>query len=219
LTSVKTVKNPHDLRNPPSSVRFRSGLRKGKQIYMISVTELRSGTVFEDKGEYFLVLSYEHIKMGRGSGNVKVKVKNLESGSTVEKSFITGAKVQEVNLVRKKVQYLYRDSEGHHLMDLADYEQFTIRASLVSEVAKFLKEGMELVLLVINDKPVSIEIPKIVEYKVTQTGGSARGNTVGATYKDAVLENELTVKVPLFIKTGEVIRVDTRTNEYVERAK
>ncbi|OGD92217.1 elongation factor P [Candidatus Curtissbacteria bacterium RIFCSPHIGHO2_02_FULL_40_17] len=186
---------------------------------MLLVTELRAGKVFEEKGQYYLVLTYEHIKMGRGSGTVKVKVRSLSSGATVEKSFITGAKVAEVNLNRKKVQYLYKDSQGCHLMDIESYEQFAVPVSLISDIGKFLKEGMELTLGVIDDKPVSVEIPKIIEYKITQTGGSARGNTVGATYKDATLENGLTVKVPLFIKTGEVIRVDTRSGEYVERAK
>ena len=186
---------------------------------MISVTELRSGVVFEDKGEFFLVLSYGHIKMGRGSGTVKVKVKNLNSGATVDKSFNTGTKVQEVNLLRKKMQYLYKDDQGCHLMDIATYDQFVIDKRLVSDVAKFLKEGMELALFAIGEKPLYVEIPKIVDYKVLQTGGSDKGNTVGASYKDAVLENGLTVKVPLFIKTGEIIRVDTRTSEYVERAK
>ncbi len=186
---------------------------------MISVTDLRSGTVFEDKGQYFFVISYEHIKMGRGSGNVKVKVKNLESGATVEKSFITGAKVQEVNLNRKTVQYLYRDGQGCNLMDMQSYEQFAVPLSLVSDIGKFLREGMEVTLFLIGDKPVNIEIPKMADYKVTQTGGSARGNTAGAAQKDAVLENGLTVKVPLFIKTGELIRVDTRNGQYVERAK
>jgi elongation factor P len=104
-------------------------------------------------------------------------------------------------------------------MDIDSYEQFTISQSLIGNLAKFLKEGMELTLFVIEDKPLYIEIPKIVEYKVTQTGGSVRGNTVGASFKDAVLENGLTVKVPLFIKNGEIIRVDTRSGEYVERAK
>ena len=186
---------------------------------MINVTELRSGIVFEDKGEYFLVLSYEHIKMGRGSGTVKVKVKNLTIGATIEKTFQTGAKVQEVNLERKKVQYLYQDGQGYHLMDLVSYDQFAVDKRLVEDMAKFLKEGMELTLFAVADKPLYIEIPKILEYKVAQTGGSARGNTVGASYKDAVLENGLTVKVPLFIKTGEIIRVDTRIGEYIERAK
>jgi len=186
---------------------------------MINVTELRSGAVFAENGQFWLVISYEHIKMGRGSGNVKVKVKNLESGSTVEKSFITGAKVQDASLTRKKVQYLYRDAEGVHLMDMESYEQFTVPGKLVTETAKYLKEGMEVNVLMVDGRAVSLEIPKIVDYKITQTGGSARGNTVGASQKDAVLENGLIVKVPLFIKTGEIIRVDTRTGTYSERAK
>lgn len=186
---------------------------------MISVTELGAGTVFEERGQYFLVLSYEHIKMGRGSGNVKVKVKNLTTGATIEKSFITGARVNEASLDRKKVQYLYRDGAGFHFMDNASYEQFSLLARLVGDFAPYLKEGMEITLFAVDDQPMYIELPKIVEYKVMQTGGAARGNTVGASYKDAVLENGLTVKVPLFIKSDEVIRVDTRTGDYVERAK
>src|SRR3989344_6111760 len=132
---------------------------------MLLVTDLRAGVVFEDKGEYFLVLSYEHIKMGRGSGTVKVKVKNLSSGAVIEKSFITGAKVTEANLVRKNVQYLYQDGEGYHLMDLGTFEQFVVEKKLVVDIAKFLKEGMELTLFAANDLPLYIEIPKIVDYK------------------------------------------------------
>lgn len=185
---------------------------------MVSVTELRSGIVYEQNGEYFQVLSYDHIKMGRGSGTVKVKVKNLTTGATTEKSFTTGARVQDVNLDRKKVQYLYTDNQIH-LMDVNTYEQFVVEKRLAAEIEKFLKEGMDIELFAVEGKPLFVQIPKIVDYKVSQTGGASRGNTVGASYKDAVLENGLTVKVPLFIKTGEVIRVDTRSGEYVERAK
>lgn len=186
---------------------------------MISVTELRAGIVFESKGEYFLVLSYEHIKMGRGSGTVKVKVRSLVTGATVAKSFITGARVADVNLERKKVLYLYKDGQGYHFMDNASYEQFSLLERLVGDFAPYLKEGLEITLFAVGDQPMYIELPKIVEYKVAQTGGAARGNTVGAAQKDAVLENGLVVKVPLFINMHEIIRVDTRTGDYVERAK
>src|SRR3990167_7156841 len=162
---------------------------------MISVTDLRAGAVFEDKGQYFLVLSYEHSKIARGSGNVKVRVRNLETGTTIDRTFNTGARVVDANLARKKSQYLYTDNQGFHFMDPVSYEQFTVDRKLVSDIAK------------------------IMEYKIIQTGGSARGNTAGSAQKDAVLENNLVVKVPLFIKSGEVIRVDTRTGQYVERAK
>lgn len=186
---------------------------------MISVTDLRSGTVFTEAGQFFLVLSYEHVKMGRGSGNVKVKVQNLESGANIEKSYITGARVQDVTLDRKKVQFLYRDTNRIHVMDMASYEQFELPVKIVEDILRFLKEGLELTLFTVGEKPLYVEIPKILNYKVTQTGGSAKGTSVGATYKDALLENGLTIKVPLFIKIGEIIRVDTRSGQYVERAK
>ncbi|MDP2632674.1 MAG: elongation factor P [Candidatus Curtissbacteria bacterium] len=186
---------------------------------MISVTELRAGTVFEERGDFFLVLSYEHIKMGRGGGTIKVKVRNLANGATIEKSFPNGNRVQEASIDRKKVQYLYSDSSGFHFMDNETYEQFTLADKLVGDYAPYLKEGLELLLFTIGDRPMYIELPKILDYQITQTGGASRGNTVGAAQKDAVLENGLRVKVPLFIKNGEVVRVDTRSGAYVERAK
>lgn len=185
---------------------------------MISVTELRSGSVFEEKSDYFLVINYEHSKIARGSGTVKVKVKNLSTGAIIDKTFTTGARVQEASLDRKKVQYLYMD-ETAHVMSMSNYEQFNIEKRLIEDFVKFLKEGMEIELFSVGSRPLFIQIPKIVDYEVKQAGGDARGNTVGAAQKDAVMENGLSVKVPLFIKTGEVIRVDTRSGEYVERAK
>lgn len=187
---------------------------------MISVTELRAGTVFEDRGEYFFVLTYEHIKMGRGTGTIKVKVRNLVTGATIEKSFVTGARVNEVSLDRKKVQYLYGDGEGFHFMEMDSYEQFVLPDRLIGDLTPYLKEELDITLFAVGERPLYIEIPKIFEYKVVQTGGTAKGNTAaGSAYKDALLENGLTVKVPSFIKTGEVIRVDTRSGDYVERAK
>lgn len=186
---------------------------------MISVTELRSGTVFSDNGAFLLVLSYEHIKMGRGSGNVKVKVRNLANGAVVEKSFITGARVQDVSLSRRKVQFLYKDNLGFHFMDFLSFEQFTLPNQKVLDNAPYLKEGLALVLFAVNDDPLYLELPKILDYIVAQTGGAARGNTVGASFKDALLENGLVVKVPLFIKNGDIVRVDSRTGQYAQRAK
>jgi elongation factor P len=185
---------------------------------MISVTDLKSGVVFEENRQYLLVLSYEHIKVARGTGTIKVKVRNLQTGSNVEKSFPTGGRVQDVSVDRKKVQYLYSDSKVH-VMDMENFEQFELDLKLVSDISKYLKEGMEITLFSVDEKPLYVEIAKIVDYKVEQTGGSARGNIVGSSFKDAVMENGLTVKVPLFIKNGEVIRVDTRDGSYVERAK
>lgn len=186
---------------------------------MISVTDLRAGIVYEENGQYLLVLSYEHIKMGRGSGNVKVKVRNLSTGAIVDKSYITGAKVNDVSLERNKVQFLYKDSSGFNVIDNSSFDQFVLPERIVSSDAPYLKDGLEFLLFTVSDKPLYIELPKILDYKVVQTAGSARGNTVGAAQKEAVLENGLKVKVPLFIKTEDIIRVDTRDGSYVERAK
>lgn len=185
---------------------------------MISVTELRAGTVFKDSNQYYLVVSYQHIKMGRGSGTVKVKVKNLTNGANLEKSFITGAKVEDVQLERRRVRYLYGNNKLH-LMDMNTFEQFEIDKAIVSNKQKYLKEGLEILLFLAENKPLYVEVPKIVEYKVVQTGGLVKGTSVAAAYKDAVLENGLTIKVPLFIKEGDVIRVNTESGEYSERAK
>lgn len=186
---------------------------------MISVTELRSGIVFEENGQYLLVISYEHIKIGRGSANVKVKVRNLTTGAITDKSYITGAKVADVQLTRNKVQFLYKDSNGFNVIDNSNFEQSVLPERIVSSDAPYLKEGLEFLLFTVDNKPLYIELPKILDYKVVQTAGSVKGNTAGAAQKEAVLENGLSVKVPLFIKTGDVIRVDTRDGSYVERAK
>src|SRR3989337_3638592 len=138
---------------------------------MISVTDLRAGAVFEDKGQYFLVLSYEHSKIARGSGNVKVRVRNLETGATIDRTFNTGAKVADANLTRKKTQYLYRDNQGFHFMDPMSYEQFTVERKLVEDVAKYLKENVDLTLLAVDDNPVGVATQKIIENKIVQQGG------------------------------------------------
>ena len=186
---------------------------------MINVRELKPGVVFIDQNQYLLVISYEHIKMGRGSGTVKVKVRNLVSGSTTEKSFITGARVQDVTLDRNKVQFLYKDGSGYHFMDMGTYEQLDLPDRIVGSDGPYLKEGQEIEVFSVEGKPMYLQLPKILEYKIVQTGGASKGNSVGATQKEAVLENGLKVKVPLFINNGEVVRVDTRDGSYVERAK
>src|SRR5579872_5934609 len=113
---------------------------------MISVTELRAGTVFEERGDYFLVLQYEHIKMGRGGGTIKVRVRNLASGANIEKSFPNGARVQDASLERKKVQYLYRDGANFNFMDNTTFEQFSLSEKLVGDYVPYLKEGLEITL-------------------------------------------------------------------------
>lgn len=186
---------------------------------MISVTDLRSGTTFEEDGQLFKVLSYEHIKMGRGTANVKVKVKNLRTGSMTDKSFISNAKVREAALSKKKYQFLYKDGENAYFMDEVTYEQIPIALRLLGDESSYLKEGMSIPILFTEDEPLSLELPPKIEFVVKETGPDLRGNTATNIFKDAILDNGLKVRVPLFTKVGDRVIVDTRTGEYSERAR
>ncbi|MEX2012908.1 MAG: elongation factor P [Candidatus Levyibacteriota bacterium] len=186
---------------------------------MISVTDLRSGIVFQEQGQLFQVLSYEHIKMGRGSANIKVKVKNVRTGTTVEKSFINGAKVDNVSVFKKDLQYLYRDPEGAYFMNPTTFEQISIPVKVIGSDAYYLKEGESYNISFLGDEALSLNLPPKMEFNVEDTAPGVRGNSATNVFKDAVLENGLKTKVPLFISVGDRIRVDTRTGQYSERAQ
>ena len=184
---------------------------------MISVTELRSGTAYEEDGQFFTVLSYEHIKMGRGSANIKVKVKNLKTGTIIDKSYINGAKIHDIHVVKKDMQYLYKDDDAVYFMDSVTYEQVSIPLKIVPEHI-YLKEGDTFTVSFLNREPLTVLLPPKMTFKVTETAPGAKGNSATNVFKEAILENGMKTKVPLFISTGEMIRVDTRTGAYSEKA-
>lgn len=184
---------------------------------MLNVTELRAGTVFEEQGNLFQVLSYEHIKMGRGSANIKVKVKNLRSGSTTEKSFINGARVNDVQVLKNDLQFLYKDEDSAFFMNPHTFDQVTVPLKLVEEPA-FLKEGENYNISFLGDEALAVNFPPKMDFKVIETGPSVKGNSVSNVFKDAILENGYTTKVPLFINVNDTVRIDTRTGAYSERA-
>jgi elongation factor P len=184
---------------------------------MINVNQLRNGRAFELEGEPFLVLKYGFTKMGRGTGNVKVKCRNLKTGAVVSKTFITGNKVQDIQLQRKKRQYLYSDADKSVFMDPESFEQLEIADDLLSEQKQYLIDGMEVQVLFWEDEALAVELPAKLEYEVKETGPGEKGNSATNVFKPAVLLNGLRVKVPLFINIGDKVRVDTRTGEYVER--
>ncbi len=184
---------------------------------MISVTELRAGTTYVQDGQYFIVLSYEHIKMGRGSANIKVKVRNIKTGSIVDKSYINGARVDDVSVVKRDMQYLYRDETHVYFMNPDNFEQVSMLLRLVPDYL-YLKEGETFSVSFLEGKPLSVQLPPKMIFKITETAPGVKGNSATNVYKDAVLENGIKVKVPLFINTGEMIRVDTRIGEYCEKA-
>lgn len=186
---------------------------------MLNVTELRAGTTFKDSQGIWEVVKYSHIKMGRGSANIRVKVKNLKTGATIEKTFTSGQKVEELTLTKKESQYLYGDPSNIVFMDKKNFEQFELPKLVVGDKAKFLKEGDTYEILVADDQVISVELPRTAVLKVSETGPGVKGDSVSAATKDAILENGLTVKVPLFINSGDKLKVDTRSGEYIERVK
>ena len=184
---------------------------------MISVTDLKRGAIFEDEGQIYQVLSYEHIKLGRGSATIKVRVKNLKTGSTTERGFINGAKINSVLVQRKELQYLYKDSENAYFMHPKTFEQISVSLNrLIDNI--YLKEGVNFFLNFLDDEALSLELPPKMEFKIEETGPSLRGNSATNIYKDAVLENGIKTKVPLFINISDTILIDTRTGQYSEKA-
>ncbi len=185
----------------------------------INITEVRNGSVFKEAGQLLLVISYEHVKMGRGSGVVKLKVKNLKTGATTERGFITGARVEAADVEKRPVQFLYKDTEAYNFMDPKTYEQFTISTQILGETAKYLKENLDCLLIVSGEEALSVDLPLSIIYTIKETGPEEKGNSVSNVYKEAVLDNDLIVKVPMFMHAGEKVKVDTKTGQYVERVK
>ncbi len=184
---------------------------------MIGVTELRAGTIFEEAGNLYLVLSYEHIKMGRGSANIKVKVKNLRQGSTTEKSFINGAKVNNVQVFKRDIQYLYKDDSQAFFMDPNSFEQIGVPLSLIGNDTAYLKEGESYNVSFLGNDPLALNLPPKMDFTIKEADPGVKGNTASNIYKDAVLDNGLRTRVPLFIRAGDKVRIDTRTGEYSQK--
>lgn len=189
---------------------------------MIGVTELRAGTAFREDGHVWVVIKYEHVKMGRGTATIKVKVRNLETGSTVEKSFISGARVEPAHTMRKEMTYLYNDGAKAYLMDPRTYEQIEMDMGLLKESIAYMKEGMTVQVLFLDDegnsRAITVSLPPKLALTVAEADPGVKGDSAANMLKNVKMENGLVVRAPLFIKEGDVILVDTRTGEYVERA-
>jgi elongation factor P len=184
---------------------------------MISVTDLRAGTTYEEDGQLLVVVSYEHIKMGRGSANIKVKVRNIKTGTTLERSYINGARVNNISVIKRELQFLYKDDAAAYFMDPSNYEQIQVELVKIPD-HHYLKEGETFVVSFRGEDALSVIMPPKMVFTVVETAPGARGNSATNVFKDAVLENGIKTKVPLFIDTGEKIRIDTRTGAYSEKA-
>ena len=184
---------------------------------MIDAGELRPGTTIERNRELYQVLSFDHVKLGRGSAIVRAKLKNLNTNAVTEETFRPEERFSRARIERNEAQYLYKDENAFVLMDNATYEQYHVGEDTVGDAARWLKEGDAVFVLMFDGRVIGVELPIAVEVEVTYTEPGFKGDTATGGTKPATVETGASVDVPLFVNTGEKIRVDTRTGRYMER--
>ncbi len=187
---------------------------------MFRTQDFRKNLKLELDGKPYVIVDFQHVNPGKGSAFVKTKLKNLETGLVIERTFKSGVDTfPKPDLEEKEMEFLYTDADGYHFMDQVTYETVALREDSVGDCKNYLQEGIKLFILYYNDRPISLELPNFVELKVAQTDPGLKGDTATGGQKKAILETGLQVSVPLFINEGEVLKIDTRTAEYVERVK
>jgi elongation factor P len=184
---------------------------------MASTSDFRNGMILEIDRELFRITEFLHVKPGKGGAFVRTKLKNVRTGSVIDRTFRAGEKVSEARLERTEFQYLYGDGTTFNFMNTESFEQIGIPAEQIASEKGYLKENTKVVILMQGESPVSVEIPTFVELTITATDPGVRGDTASGGSKPATLETGLVIQVPLFVETGDVVKVDTRTGEYVER--
>ncbi|HEX2501746.1 MAG TPA: elongation factor P [Methylomirabilota bacterium] len=184
----------------------------------VSTAEFRKGLKIELDGQPYNIVEFQHVKPGKGGAFVRTKLKHLRLGRVVDRTFRAGEKVGLVDYEQRSMQYLYKD-DNYHFMNLSTYEQIALGPDVVGEAASWLKETMEVDVLLINGAPAGVEVPNFVELEVVKTDPGVRGDTASGGSKPATLETGAVVQVPLFIDLGEILRIDTRTGAYIERAR
>lgn len=183
----------------------------------MQASDLKTGKIFKDEGFPFVVVKYEHTKTARGGATVKVKAKNLLTGQVLEKRYLSNTRVEDADVSRKNVQYLYKDN-GYVFMDPNTFDQFTLDSETVGDNALFLEEGGVVQVMSFESNPVAIELPPSVVFEITYTEPGYKGNTVSTVLKEATLTNGAVIKVPTFIKIGDKVKIDTRTGAYLSKA-
>ena len=185
---------------------------------MISTGDLKKGVVFEMDNKLFQVMDYQHLKIGRDSAQVRMRLRNVRTGAVIDRTVQAGEKWPRVRLEHRSVQYLYEDPPNYVFMDQQNYDQMTLSPAQLGDAVSYLKDGLEMELLMHDSEPIGVELPITVELRIEDTEPGFRGDTASGGTKPAKLESGLMVNVPLFVNTGEMIRVDTRSGTYIERA-
>jgi elongation factor P len=187
---------------------------------MYSTSDFRRGLRIQFKGEPYLIVEFQHVKPGKGGAFVRTKLKNLVNGRVLEETFRSGEKVEKPDLEEKNVQYLYFDvKDGYVFMDERSYEQVHLTAEQVGDSRYYLLENMSLALNLYQGRPIGLDLPTTVNLEVIQSDPGLKGDTATGATKPATLSTGLVIQVPLFINEGDVLKIDTRTGEYIERAK
>ncbi len=186
---------------------------------MYSTSEFRKGLKIEIDGAPYTIVEFLHVKPGKGGAFVRTKIKNLMTGKVLDQTFRSGEKVEKPDLVEREMQFLYREGDTFHLMDNATYEQLALTGEQLGDAVLFLTENMNVKVLFFNQQPVTAEVPNFVELTVAQTEPGVKGDTASGGSKPATLESGAVIQVPLFINEGDRLKVDTRTGNYIERAK
>jgi len=184
---------------------------------LINVGEIKRGIIIELDGQLQQIIDFQHIKMGRGSAQVRMKFRNVRTGQITERSFQATEKFQRVRLDRRTVQFLYSDGDQYHFMDTESFDQIALTKDQLGDAVNYLKDGLTMELLSYNDQPIGVELPITVDLRIEHTEPGFKGDTATGGTKPATLETGLVVQVPLFVNQGETIRVDTRTGTYLER--
>jgi elongation factor P len=184
---------------------------------MISTNDVKPGMALRLQEGLFQIVEYQHVKPGKGKAFVRMKLKNVESGAVLDRTFRADEDVEQAIIEKKDHQYLYRDDLGFHFMDLETYSQFAINPDLVGDSANYLIEGMTVVLPLYEGTPLGVDLPAAVELEVVQAEPAVKGDRVAGATKPVTVQTGLVVQVPLFVTTGDVIKVDTRSGEYLTR--
>jgi elongation factor P len=182
----------------------------------VSTAEFKKGLKIQFDGEPYSIVDFQHVKPGKGGAFVRTKLKHMKLGRVIDNTFRAGEKVELVDFDEKRMQYLYRD-DRYHFMDLDTYDQISLSAAEVGDARDFLKENIEVEILFINDSPVTVELPNFIELRIAKTDPGIRGDTASGGSKPATLETGAVVQVPLFLNQGDVVKVDTRSGEYLGR--
>lgn len=183
-------------------------------------TDIRNGLKIEIEGKPYIVVNFAHVNPGKGSAFVKAKIKNLITGQVLERTYKSGVDTLDVpDMEEKEMEYTYGDMDGYNFMDMTTFESVHLSHDQVGDAKLYLQEGIRVNILYFNERPISIDLPNFVELKVKETDPGLKGDTAQGGTKKAILDTDLQVNVPLFIEEGEVLKVDTRTGEYVERVK